>query len=68
MVGRSGRVAERCDVLTARARSLPERMWPITDGMVANMKSMRPASRSLTASAPLYGTCVAFTFSSSISM
>ena len=30
-----------------------------TDGMVANMNCMRPASRSLSASAPLYGTCAA---------
>ena len=43
----------RLALLTAIGRSLPDWMCAITDGMVANMKSLRPASRSFSASAPL---------------
>src|SRR5690606_11375108 len=52
-VGSSGSEGERALVLTASARNLPERICPMTDGAVANMKSSRPAIKSLIASAPL---------------
>jgi hypothetical protein len=57
-VGTSGMERERLTLVTAMARSLPAWMCWITEGMVANMNWMRPASRSFSASAPRYGTCV----------
>ncbi|MNV94695.1 hypothetical protein D3C71_1895130 [compost metagenome] len=57
--GTSGSERERLALVTASARSLPAWMCEITDGIVANMNWMRPDSRSFSASAPLYGTCVA---------
>ncbi|MNR25613.1 hypothetical protein D3C85_1427760 [compost metagenome] len=47
--------------VTASGRSAPPRMCEITEGIVANMNCTRPASRSFSASAPLYGTWVVFT-------
>src|SRR5438477_9063803 len=58
----SGTAADLLLLVTASARSLPARTNSITDGMVANMKcTCSPESRSFKATAPLYGTCVAWT-------
>src|SRR5258708_7839868 len=52
-VGVSGSERERTLLLTAIATRFPALMCAITEGMVANMNWMRPARRSLRASAPL---------------
>src|SRR5262249_49691280 len=51
MVGISGNASERIAVVTARARSLPARMYWIDEGMVANMTCTCPARRSVSAGA-----------------
>src|SRR3546814_19914698 len=55
MVGTSGSERERWGLLTANGFNLPDSIRERTDGMVANIKCTRPASKSLSASAPLSG-------------
>ncbi|MNC67884.1 hypothetical protein D3C75_1184270 [compost metagenome] len=57
MVGTSGMSGARCEDVTASARILPLRTWPISVGTDDRYMSICPPIRSLEAcAAPLYGT------------
>ena len=55
-MGKSGSAGERTGPVVASARSLPERMCGIEDGMLSNISCTCPPMRSATAGPlPLYG-------------
>ena len=56
IVGRSGASFDRCDVVTASARSLPALTCTIAFARLSNMSWVSPASSAWVAgAAPLYG-------------
>src|SRR5258706_9997926 len=69
IAGTSGSVAWRRGLVTASARTFPERTYGSADEAVANMNCTRPAIRSVMASAaPRYGTWTVFTPASTLSI
>src|SRR5574341_1339708 len=66
-VGTSGKAEERLAVVTAMARSLPDLMNGIAEGIESNISWICPPIRSVKAGAlPLYGTCCMATLAASL--
>ncbi len=48
-VGTSGSSGERCGALTASARNLPARIWPMAEEVLSNIISTSPEMMSMCA-------------------